>query len=319
MKKIINYVINGQGVGARWLLLFTVITVLAATIYLRLAATSLIPYAQDVANQMLPIKISDGIVVEPHDTFKSANIQSGSYSLALPLVIDTRVDTLNTANLKDGVYLTRTTLYTVNKNEVKILKLTNDLDIPQADYTDFFTSVLNWGAFFGALFGWAFMFVFYFILSLFYSWCAVAVAKVAGRQYDFDQRMRLSVLSLMAAYLLSWVLGHVGLSSGMLAFFLIVIIFEGLLISRLPAQTIIKKTVQETGEDKTVAVQIEEKQKEVRPVVSEKPATKTKAKTMSAKKTTAKTTDNPVKKAPKAKSKAPVKKKTQTSQKKTDK
>lgn len=236
MKKILNYIAAGQGLGIRFLLIFSAIVALVYAVYVRTAGTEFIPYAQDIADQMLPIKVENGIVVEPANTIKKAQLRvdENMSPLELPLVINTTVDTLDTANLTSGVYLTRTTFYTVNKNEVKLYKLENDFELPQADYRDTFKSVLFWTAVTVFIFGCLILFVTYFILSIFYATCSYILSAILSRKYDFDLRMRLSVLSLISAYVLFALLGWLGIETGKLVFFAVVIALQVLAITKLP-------------------------------------------------------------------------------------
>lgn len=236
MKKILNYIAAGQGLGIRFLLIFSAIVALVYAVYVRTAGTEFIPYAQDIADQMLPIKVENGIVVEPANTIKKAQLRvdENMSPLELPLVINTTVDTLDTANLTSGVYLTRTTFYTVNKNEVKLYKLENDFKLPQADYRDTFKSVLFWTAVTVFIFGCLILFVTYFILSIFYATCSYILSAILSRKYDFDLRMRLSVLSLISAYVLFALLGWLGIETGKLVFFAVVIALQILAITKLP-------------------------------------------------------------------------------------
>lgn len=236
MKKILNYIAAGQGLGIRFLLIFSAIVALVYAVYVRTAGTEFIPYAQDIADQMLPIKVENGIVVEPANTVKKAQLRvdENMSPLELPLIINTTVDTLDTANLTSGVYLTRTTFYTVNKNEVKLYKLENDFELPRADYRDTFKSVLFWTAVTVFIFGGLILFVTYFILSIFYATCSYILSAILSRKYDFDLRMRLSVLSLISAYVLFALLGWLGIETGKLVFFAVVIALQVLVITKLP-------------------------------------------------------------------------------------
>lgn len=237
MKKILNYIAAGQGLGIKFLLVFSAIVALVYAVYVRTAGTEFIPYAQDIADQMLPIKVENGIVVEPANTIKKAQLRvdENMSPLELPLVINTTVDTLDAANLTSGVYLTRTTFYTVNKNEVKLYKLENDFELPQADYRETFKSVLFWTAAIVFIFGGLILFVTYFLLSIFYATCSYALSVILSRKYGFDLRMRLSVLCLICAYVLFALLGWLGIETGKLVFFAVVLALQILAITKLPA------------------------------------------------------------------------------------
>lgn len=236
MQKIFNYIVNGTGIGAKYIFIFSVVMAIAAAITIRTSGIALIPLAQNVSDQMLPIRVENGIVVEPYNTVKTAKIDlEGMKSpYLLPLVIDTTKDTLNTADLKNGLYLSRTTLYTVANNETRIRKLSGSFVLEKKDYTDFFKSSVNWIAAVSGFIGIAFWFIAYFLLSLFYSVCAMGVSALAAKKFDFDQRMRLSVLSLITVYVVFIPIEWAGFAPSKLLFFLAVIILQSLIVSRLP-------------------------------------------------------------------------------------
>lgn len=235
MSKILNYISAGKGIGALLLLAFSFVVTVIFAVYIRVMGTDLIPIAQDIADQILPIRVENGRVVEPADTYKTArlHLEDGS-SYKLPIVIDTRKDTLNTSNLRQGIYLSRTAIYSVNRNQTKIIRLEGSFDLPQADYSNVFRSALNWVSVFTAIFGAAFMFMFYFILTLFYAGCSVLLTSLAAKKMDFDQRMRLASVSLVGIYVILLPLRLLGLGTSAFVLFFAMIILEGVLIRKLP-------------------------------------------------------------------------------------
>lgn len=129
----------------------SVLMALIFAIVIRVQGAAYVPYAQEIADQMLPVKVVNGQIVEPLNTFKMAQIriEGRDTPLALPLVLDTRVTNLDANLLPQGVYVTRTNIYTVNRNQVKVIKIEGDNYIPKGDYTDVFKSWLNWSAVIG--------------------------------------------------------------------------------------------------------------------------------------------------------------------------
>lgn len=238
MSKILNYIANGRGLGVKYLLIFSLISAIAFGLLVRFGGTDFIPYAQSVADQLLPIKVTNGQVVEPVDTVRTASLNFGGVSKPLPFVIDTTTNTLDTENLRDGVYLTRGFLYTVSRNQVKLIKLEGSFDLARGDYTPQFTTLLNWTALFSFVFGAVFFFVFFFMLSIFYTACSYAVSKVQSKQFEFDLRMRLSVLCLITAYIVFLAFDMVGLHSSKLLFFIAMIAAQAWVFHKLPSQEV---------------------------------------------------------------------------------
>lgn len=234
MQKILNYILNGSGLGMKFLGIFSLIVAIVLAIFLRISGAALIPYAQSVANQLLPIKIENGVITEPVDTIKTTRLQLGSETLSLPLVLDTTTDTLDTQQLKPGVYITRTQVYTINDNQVKITKFNNSVEIPQGDYRDVFKSWLNWAIIGAAVLGIGFIFTAYFLLALFYAGCAFVLMKIMSRALTFEQRMRLSVLSIIVVYAVISAWNWIGVSTNWVAFLVVMLGLQAAVIGMMP-------------------------------------------------------------------------------------
>lgn len=238
MQKIFNYILKGQGLGIKYLLVFSLVISIALAIFIKIEGTTLVPYAQSIADQMLPIKIENGVIVEPIDTLKVAQLKiDDSAAVSIPLILDTRIKIINSEDLnqlKDGLYITQTTVYSINKGQIKIQPLAGTFDIPQGDYTDFFKKALTYTSIFIGISAIFFLFIFYFIASMFYALCAQLIGAICGKKYNFDQRMRIAVLSFISCYTVVYLLELLTRPWGSLAFFAIVIATEILVIIKLP-------------------------------------------------------------------------------------
>jgi len=308
MKKIIGYIADGRGLGVKYLALLALIFGLVLGIIVKVYGQNGIPYAQQVADQMLPIKVVDGQIVEPQDTYKVVHLRlsEDSAPYPVPLVLDTVSDKLNIETLDPGAYVTRRHIYVVKDNEVRTYNLEGSFELPQDDYTGFFASILNWTALAAALIAFGGLFVLYFILTLIYSVCAMPLASLASKKMDFDRRMRLSAVVLITAYVFSWGLRlAVGLNIGTFVFFIMVIALQGFLIHKLPVTEPVLPLPEEPAAPK------DEKKENIQAAAEEKPKVK---KAPAKKKHAAKTAKPkaPAKEkpaaAPKAKSTAKTKK-----------
>lgn len=87
-----------------------------------------VPYAQQIADQMLPIKVVNGQIVEPADTYKVVHLRFNEDSdpYPIPLVLDTTSDVLDINMLDPGIYVTRSNIYFAKEHEVRTYKLAND-------------------------------------------------------------------------------------------------------------------------------------------------------------------------------------------------
>ena len=66
MEKIINYISRGQGLGLKFLLLFSLIVAVFYAVGTKFAGDQFfVPAAQKAADAFLPIRIENGIVTEP--------------------------------------------------------------------------------------------------------------------------------------------------------------------------------------------------------------------------------------------------------------
>ncbi len=240
MNVILNYIARGQGLGIKYLLLFSLIVTVFFSVTIKQAGDdTFVPAAQEAADEFLPIRIENGVVTEPKDTVKihSFNLGDDDQDDAdwFNLKMDTTVDYMNTAGLKQGIYLTKRAIYAVNNDQTRVYNLENSAYFPKKDYTDTFRSILNWTIVGLGIFGFFAFFIFYFIAVIFYATCSYVISAIFRKQYNFDLRMRLSTLAFIATNIVFTVLGWFGFSSSLI-FLLAVLALEALVIKDLPSQ-----------------------------------------------------------------------------------
>ncbi len=236
LMNILNYVVNGKGIGGKFMLILAVVLSFFYSVTVYRAGTILVPMAQDAADQILPIKIENGEVTTPENTRKTVYMQFGSPKDVLPITIDTRTDTLKTGNLRRGIYLSKKNLYVVNKNEVRIQELSGDVDLQPGDYRGAFKSAVNWtvGIFFVVALG--MLFLMYLILAIFYTFCAQILGAIMSKKFDFDLRMRLSTICIFTATVLFTLLQIIGQVPGNLLYFIFVIALQTAFLKYLPSE-----------------------------------------------------------------------------------
>lgn len=238
MGKIINYIAKGQGLGIKYLLLFTLIVTVIFSINIKLAGEDIfVPTAQEIADQFLPIKIENGEIVEPLNVVKKHTISvgEGQSAQSFDILMDTTTYNLDPAELKDGIYITRSAVYTVNNGETRVHKLENSLELPSGDYTELFSRFFNWGLFIFGIFAFLGLALFYFIAVIFYATCSYLVSLIMRKKYDYDLRMRLSTLAFITTYVVFSVIEIFGFSSS-LVFFLAVLALQSLVMKNIPEQ-----------------------------------------------------------------------------------
>ena len=69
MKKIINYIAGGQGLGIKFIALLALLLSIVFGATVKVMGSDAVPYAQQIADQMLPIKVVNGQIVEPAAIF----------------------------------------------------------------------------------------------------------------------------------------------------------------------------------------------------------------------------------------------------------
>lgn len=289
MKKVINYIANGQGLAVKYLAVLALVLSVIFGVAVKIFGTEGIPYAQQITDQLFPLTVVDGKIVAPVDTYKTVHIRFSEDAdpYPLPIVLDTSVDEFDINTLAPGAYISRSNIYVVKQQEVRTYKLEGSYDLPREDYTGWFTSMLNWTAVSIAMISFVGLFVFYFVLALMYSVCAIPVAALCSKKADFSLRMRLSTVALITAYLISWGLYFVidwGL--GTTLFFCTVVVLQAVLLYKLPApeaqvQTCVCPTetpadTEPVVEVKSEAVQVEtiKKPKTKKAPAKKKPAAK---------------------------------------------
>lgn len=239
MNKILNYISNGTGFGIKFLLIISLLSSVFITFYLHEKAQIAIPYAQQTADKLLPITIRNKKIVEPVNTVRDASIHLGTINgraQKLPIILNTYIDTLNISQLTAGIYLTRQYIYIVQKDQIRTHNYPESLDLPQADYKEEFSSLLNYITLSFWIFCVLGVFIILFISATFYSFTAWLLSKFLDKEkeMDFDSRMRLSVLSLFGVYILKFALGAAGIVFGGWIVFFTIILIQAVYLKKLP-------------------------------------------------------------------------------------
>lgn len=235
MDKILNYIAKGKGVGAIIILLVCTIFSSFIAINIRNIANMSVPYIQTVADEILPLKIENGIITTPSDTKKVFPVFIDDYEAQYSFIIDTTTDTLNTSNLDNGIYLTRTHIYAVDNAQGKIesKKLQGSFELEKKDYTDTLKSGIKWVVITITIISIFSFFVIYFILNLFYAYCASIAEKIANKTLNFDAKMRLSAICLSFMLLVSFALSFININIAWYIFLILVICMQIILVKKL--------------------------------------------------------------------------------------
>ena len=126
-------------------------------------------------------------------------------------------------------------IYGEKNYSLEIRELEDSFYLPQGDYTEVFKSLLNWVVVSFAVFGYVILFAFYLLAVMFYACCSYAVSALMKKKFEFDLRMRLSVLAFVATYAVFSLLGLFGFSSRII-FFIAVMALQGLILKDMAAE-----------------------------------------------------------------------------------
>ena len=123
MNKLINYILRGKGLGLMFLLASSV---MIASFYLcmfKLACSDFKPAVVLVAEEVLPIKVENGKIVEPYNEYKETGIKIGKdkeKNDEIKVVLDTRDDVVYD-KFDDGIYITKDGFVaSINKKSKKV-------------------------------------------------------------------------------------------------------------------------------------------------------------------------------------------------------
>lgn len=226
MDKIKNYIRYGRGTGAFLIFVLAFVTALYYSISAKITLTASIPYIQEMLDDILPIEIKDGRVITPQNTIKEINLLGQDTSKNFPFIIDTTRDKLPTEKLTEGIYLSRSYLYTVSSTQVKSVKLTDSFQLPRQDYTDSMKTSVVWFTLIAAAAGTIIFFLIYFMLVVIYAFCSGFSATITGKTLGFDTKLRLNSVLFILVCLISFILKIASINLTLPVFFLIMIALQ---------------------------------------------------------------------------------------------
>ena len=232
MRKIVNYIKFGRGIGASWLFLYALIGAIIFGVMCRSLGYVATPALQNVADQLLPIKVENGVIVEPENVIKAVKFESEDLG-QFPVVLDTTVDAIDTVNLASGIYISKVAVYFVEPQKTTMQYFRGSVDLPKEDYTDLFKKMSVYGGLIMGVFALFVLFIVYLILTAFYALFALGWAKIYKVFFSYQAAMRMSALAYIATSLLVMLLGLCGLGVPTWLFFIAVVALLGIGIKML--------------------------------------------------------------------------------------
>lgn len=249
MNTICNWILNGNGRGKRYLLLLSVIFAMMTSCVVYFSWNNFLktPQTLQMLRSLPDLKLQNGELTAPADTYKNINWTiadaKGSSLTDFHFIIDTKNNDINTNEIPaNTLYLTKGKAYITNNNNLTIKTLKNlpDFEIKQGQMENilqkgnfrfslalFFTLSL---VLFISLYIWSLIYaVFSYLLTLF----------IPSEKHPFSVRRRLSVASLICAYILILPISFWGFYTGVFIFFITVLLIMSLFLSFLPKNFII--------------------------------------------------------------------------------
>ncbi len=241
MEKLINYIKRGKGIGLKYLLLFALFYAIVLTVALKRSGDEvLVPAAQKIADEFLPIKIENGVIVEPENMYKTYTLQIADDESGIgetyEIIMNTEVETINPADMKkEGAYITKNAIYFSTNNQLKVYPFEDSAYFPVGDYRDAFTSVLNWTLFILLVFFFIGLAIVYELGVVFYALLSYIISALFKKKFDFDLRMRMSTLAFIATGLVFTFLNWFGYGNR-IVFMFAVLALEAVFIKEIAAE-----------------------------------------------------------------------------------
>ena len=212
MNKILNYVKSGKGYGIAFIFAFTLIISVFTGVEIKILGNDFVPTMQNIADKLLPVKIENGVIVEPENTVKSFALEVND-QVVFPIVLDTTVDVIDTAGLQPGIYISKKSLYAVGENDTRVLNYSQDMLLPAGNYVDLFKKIATYSAFAIAIFVFFVMAITYLLIVLFCAFCSQFMTKLMKNVWAFATLMRLNSLTFIFSSLVLFVVALFGVNS----------------------------------------------------------------------------------------------------------
>lgn len=234
MEKIRNYIKNGKGLGFLFLLASAVVMTIFVVFILKQTYTELRPQMMLVADEILPITVREGKIVQPQDVYKRVDIRLGNdenQAEVFPVVLDTKGENAELPKAKMGLFIMKDVIYWIMENEVKRFSLQDgEMTKPALEKT--VDAILGVFSLIVAVVLIVMLFVFSLIEtvilavfgSLFLKACKI------DNKFSFDALMRLSAVMVAIISLVGLILSLFGLPIMWIYQFLAALLCVGLFL-----------------------------------------------------------------------------------------
>lgn len=236
MQKIFNYVRNSKGIGALWIFILALIVAFSSAYAAKKILPIGIPYLQEFADTFFPISIQNGKVVAPENTIISKIYHIEGQPLVITL--NTTKDFLDENDHTNGLYLTRSYLYSVTDDKIQRQKLTTNITLLRQDYVPFLNNVVKYTVRAILIVGPFINFVGFLIAVAFYALVTGFSCVLNKVTLTFKEKMRLNTVLFIGVYFISTLCAYVNFQLSVLSFFLIMLAMQIIFVRRVGAPII---------------------------------------------------------------------------------
>ncbi len=245
MEKILTYIKQGKGRGLLFLLASAVLLTIVLMFTLKNAYIELKPDIVLVANEFLPITVTDGKITEPANTYKRLDLDLGGEGHKkdiFPVVLDTRSETSAIPTEPQGLFIMPDTVYMISGTDIKRFSLSMQNGVlNKENFTEIMNNVVGYLSVLVAVM----MIVVVFLMYLLKTWLAALLGALGLKimhkpdMLPFAGLMRLNAVLVaffeLAVFVVSW---YSGLPITGFQTFLIVVALELLFLYREKTQNV---------------------------------------------------------------------------------
>ena len=198
MEKFVQYVKAGKGRGLIFLLAAAVIISFMDVVFLKQIYRDVEPQIMLAADEILPITVQEGKVVDPVGAYKRVDLKFGDKqddTDVLPVVLDTREEKSTMPEAKTGIFVMTDVVYMISPRKIERFYLPDGVwDKDEfKKYVDSFVSMLSLVV---TVIMVCFFFLFMFLKTLLVAWLSKVGLKTMQKAdlSDFAGFMRLSAI-----------------------------------------------------------------------------------------------------------------------------
>lgn len=231
MNSLKNYIFNGKGIAAKYIALLSLLFVLVICFGLGGYYNFLAEQFGALPSRLAPLEIKNGVLTQPaNQILKDEIFLDEAKSFSFPIVIDGTTDNIETSDLPQGIYLSRTKLYikSNSKTEVREFPQNSSLLLEPRDYTN---EIMDY-KFISLAYCALILFMIFFFWMLLYTYvialCSYLVSIFFRKKYSLDLRMRLSFSLLVLISACEFIGALMGLSFSFFVKLLFLLVLQAL-------------------------------------------------------------------------------------------